>query len=312
MNKIKTEAKIGIIVISTIFLVIWGINFLKGKNVLKRSDVYYAVFNDIQGIGISAPVLINGFKAGMVNNIAFQKNSLDKIIIAFTVEHRFKIPHNSLVELHSADLLGSKALRILPSDSREYHVFGDTLTSAVKKDLASSLTEELTPLKSKIESAVGEIDSLIASLNEILDESTSKNLQNSLTNLNTISQNLSRQTSPGGDLDETLKALKNFSLMLSDNREKLDIIFDNIASLSDSIAKSNVHNLISSLNATFTESSEFLEKVNDGEGSLGMLVSSDSLYLNLNDAIQSLDILLQDLNKNPKRYVHFSLFGKKD
>ena len=114
MLKLKTEAKIGIIVLITIALVIWGINYLKGKNVLKRSDVFYAVYDDIQGIDVSAPVLISGYKVGLINTIEFKKGSLDKIIIGFTVDHQFDIPKNSVVELHSADLLGTMALRIIP------------------------------------------------------------------------------------------------------------------------------------------------------------------------------------------------------
>ena len=312
MNKLKTETKIGIIVLLTLALVIWGINFLKGKNILKRTDVFYVVYEDIQGIDVSAPVLINGYKAGMVNGIAFEKNKLDRIIISFTVEHKFKIPVHSLVELHSADLLGTKALRIIPSNEISYHDFGDTLLSSVKKDMTTALSDELLPLKGRIESAVIEIDTLIGSLNKILDEGTALTLKSTIAHLNTISSNLSRQTSSGGDLDQTIRSLKDFSSTLTNNQQKLDLIFTNIESLSDSIAKSNVKELIASLHSTFSESSNILHKMNAGEGSLGLLATNDSLYLNLNEAIESLDVLLKDLNEHPKRYVHFSLFGKKD
>ncbi len=311
MIKLNTEAKIGIIVLITIAVVIWGINYLKGKNVLKRSDVYYAVYEDIQGIDISAPVLINGYKVGLINNIKFSGESLNDIIIAFTVDHNFDIPENSIVELHSADLLGTKALRIIPSQSENYHEHGDTLISSTEKDMISSLSDELLPLKTRAESAIEEIDSLINSLNFILDSSTASDLKQSINNLNILSEDLSRQTKPGGDLDKTFQSLRDFSGMLSNNSDKLDTVFTNFQNISDSIAKANVGHLLASINNTFTETSELLKKINAGEGSLGLLASNDSLYNNLNSSIESLDALLMDLNENPGRYVQFSIFGGK-
>lgn len=312
MLKIKTEAKIGIIVLVTIALVIWGINFLKGKNILKRSDVFYAVFHDIQGIDVSAPVMISGYQVGLINTIYFAEGKLDRIIIAFTVDHEYDIPLNSTVELFSSDLLGSKALRIIPSGEPGFHHYGDTLKSSIQKDLISQLSSEFIPLKDKAEGAIDELDSLIRSLNYILDEKTSIALQNSIAHLESVSSGLARQMEPGGDLQKTFSSLNDFSKMLSDNRQKLDTVFSNIESISDSVAKANVSELINSIQETFAESSDLLAKINEGEGSLGLLASSDSLYININSTIQSLDVLLNDLNENPKKYVHFSLFGGKN
>lgn len=311
MIKLNTEAKIGIIVVITIAVVIWGINYLKGKNVLKRSDVYYAVYEDIQGIDVSAPVLINGYKVGLINNIKFSRESLNEIIIAFTVDHNFELPENSIVELHSADLLGTKALRIIPSQSENYHKYGDTLISTTEKDMISSLSEELIPLKSRAESAIEEIDFFISSLNSVMDSSTTGHLKQTIHNLNTISADLSRQTKPGGNLDKTFQSLKDFSTMLSENSEKLDTVFTNFQEISDTIAKADVGRMLSSIDKTFSETSELLKKINSGEGSLGLLATSDSLYTNLNSSIESLDALLKDLNENPGRYVQFSVFGGK-
>lgn len=312
MRKIKTEAKIGIIVLITIALVIWGINFLKGKNILKRSDVFYTVFEDIQGIDVSAPVMISGYQVGLINNISFAEGELDRLIIAFTVDHKFDIPEKSVVELFSADLLGTKALRIIPSSESNFHHYGDTLVSSTEKDMISQLSTEFIPLKEKAESAIVEIDSLIASLNFVLDKETSMNLKASISNLNKVSSDLSKQMEPGGDLQRTFSSLNQFTRMLSDNRQKLDTVFANMESISDTLAKADVANMINSINKTFEETSLLLQNINEGEGSLGLLASNDSLYLNLNSSIQSLDVLLKDLNKNPKKYVHFSVFGRKN
>ena len=312
MQNIKTEVKIGIIVLTTLLVVIWGINFLKGKNILNRTDVYYGVFQDIQGIDVSAPVLINGYKVGMVSKVSFAKGELDKLIIAFTVDDKYQIPENSVVELHSADLLGTMALRIIPSERNIYHEYGDTLISSTEKDMIASITDQILPLKTRAESAIEEVDSLISSLNYVLDQKTSNNLKAAIANLNNVSEQMERQLSQNGDLNKTFESLNLISQKLSENRTKLDTIFTNFQSISDSVAKARVADMINSINKTFSESSILLERINKGEGSLGLLSTSDSLYNTLNSSIKSLDILLQDLNENPKRYVHFSIFGKKD
>lgn len=312
MQNIKTEVKIGIIVLTTLLVVIWGINFLKGKNILNRTDVYYGVFQDIQGIDVSAPVLINGYKVGMVSKVSFAKGELDKLIIAFTVDDKYQIPENSVVELHSADLLGTMALRIIPSERNSYHEYGDTLISSTEKDMIASITDQILPLKTRAESAIEEVDSLISSLNYVLDQKTSNNLKAAIANLNNVSEQMERQLSQNGDLNKTFESLNLISQKLSENRTKLDTIFTNFQSISDSVAKARVADMINSINKTFSESSILLERINKGEGSLGLLSTSDSLYNTLNSSIKSLDILLQDLNENPKRYVHFSIFGKKD
>lgn len=312
MQNIKTEAKIGIIVLATLGLVIWGINFLKGKNILNRTDVYYGVFHDIQGIDVSSPVLINGYKVGMVSKVSFAKEKLDKLIIAFTVDDKYQIPENSVVELHSADLLGTMALRIIPSEQNSYHDYGDTLISSTEKDMFASITEQILPLKKRAESAIEEVDSLISSLNYVLDKETSNDLKNAIANLNNVSRELEGQLNENGDLNKTFQSLNLIAKKLSENRSKLDTIFTNFQSISDSVAKARVADMINSINKTFNESSILLERINKGEGSLGLLSTNDSLYNNLNASIKSLDILLRDLNENPKRYVHFSIFGKKN
>jgi phospholipid/cholesterol/gamma-HCH transport system substrate-binding protein len=312
MKKISTEAKIGIIVIATLGLVIWGINFLKGENILNKTRVYYGVFENTQGIDVSASVLINGYKVGIVNDLKFKDNELKELVIAFSVDDKYKIPANSIVELHSADLLGTKALRIIPSDNKTYHKYGDTLISKTEEDMLATLTEEIMPLKNKAESAIEEIDSLISSVNYILNQETRRDLRNSISNLQNFSYNLSEQISSGGELHQTLVSLNDFTKTLSDNRTRLDTIFGNFESISDSLARANIAEMINSIDRTFHESAVLLGKVNQGEGSLGLLATNDSVYNNLNSSIENLDKLLEDLRKNPERYVQFSVFGGKN
>lgn len=310
--KLKTEAKIGIIVLATLALVYWGINFLKGKNILKNSEVYYAVFEDIEGLEVSAGVFLKGYKIGQVNEIDFAKESIEDIIVSFSVESRINIPEGSVIELYSTGLLGSKALNLLPSSSPDYHELGDTLISGIPQDLMSSLESGIDPVIQNLNRATSRIDTLLYALNDLLNPETRANLQQSIEDLTITSEKLRMEMEEGGAIHQSLASLSSFSETLTNNRGKLTEIFSNVENLSDSLAKSNVKQAISSLNTTLDQTGRLLNGINEGQGSLGLLATNDSLYTHLSSAINSLDILLKDLNANPKRYVHFSVFGRKE
>lgn len=309
--KIKTEAKIGFIVLTTILLVYWGINYLKGSNILKNTNGFYAVYNDVQGLSPTAPVLLNGFKIGIVSDIYLEESSLSDIIVSFTIEHKYNIPSGSTIELFSADMLGTKALQILPSSNSEYHEYGDTMISSIKLDLISSLTEEIMPLKITAENVLMHIDSVVSSLDIILNEDTRVNIQESIANFKSSSEALDKQLN-SEDLERMMHSLAEFSKTLDKNKESLDTILDNMKNISDSIASANIQELLISVNNTFRNTNELLETINKGEGSIGQFAQNDSLYNNLNASLESLDLLLEDLKENPKRYVQFSIFGGKD
>jgi phospholipid/cholesterol/gamma-HCH transport system substrate-binding protein len=305
--KLKTEVKIGFIVLATIVLVIYGINFLKGRNVLRRTDVFYAVFNDVGGLGLSSAVYISGLKTGLVNDISFKQGSLNELVVAFTCDHRYTVPKGSVVELFSSDVLGTKALRLLPSASKEIHSFGDTLVSRIQMDMITKIENQLDPIQERIQAVFERADTLLASINNMLDAEMILNLQQTAKNLNETSRQVSSEK-----IGKILTEMQKFSSMLAQNREVLANAIQNLNSVSDSLAQSNLKQTMLSVEETFSRSAEFLEGINSGEGTIGKLATNDSLYINLNAATKNLEVLLEDLNQNPKRYVHFSLFGKKD
>jgi phospholipid/cholesterol/gamma-HCH transport system substrate-binding protein len=304
----KTEVKIGLIVAATLVLVYWGINFLKGKNVLKRSDVYYAVYDDIAGLGSASPVMLKGFKVGLITDIGFKKGSTEEIVVSFTVDHSLKIPKGSKAEIYSADLLGSKALQIIPAQNDSYYEFGDTLTSSMKPDMISDLSNEIIPIANKLDTAINSINILLDSL---LDQSSVESFKNSLSNLEEISESLNNQIGED-EIAKTLKSIEEFTMTLNQNKEKIDAIITNIQTITDSTAKSNIAEMVNSANKSFSEASILLDNINSGKGTLGQLSVNEALYSNLNSSIESLNNLLIDLNENPGRYVKFSLFGGKE
>jgi len=310
--KIKTEVKIGFIVLTTIALIIWGINFLKGKNVLKRSDVYYVVYDDVAGLKMSGSVVLSGFKVGMVNDIDFLDGRLDKVIVAFVINSEYDIPRNSIAQIYNSDIMGNKVIRIIPSDEKEFYQIGDTLIGNIDSDMIAKIQDQIAPLVISTTDAVLGIDTLITSINKVLDPETQEKLQSALVNLEKTTASISKQLSPGGKLDKTFNSLQAFTQMLDNNKDKLSSVFSNLESITDSVANANLSQTIENINSTFRQSQILLEKINNGEGSIGLLATNDSLYNNLVSASANLSILLDDMNQHPKRYVHFSIFGRKE
>jgi phospholipid/cholesterol/gamma-HCH transport system substrate-binding protein len=310
--KIRTEAKIGLIVLSTIAVVIWGINYLKGRNILKRTDVYYAVYDDVAGLNMSGSVILSGFKVGMINNIEFLDEHLDKVIVGFVINSNYGIPKGSVAQIYSMDIMGSKVIRIIPSNETEIYEYGDTLIGSIAPDLVTKIQNQIEPLVKTTNDAIMGIDTLVTSINRVLDPATQMKLQSALVNLESTTASLSKQLSPGGKLDKTFASLQAFTLMLDNNKDKLSAAFSNLESITDSVANANLTQTIANINSTFLQSQIFLQKINSGEGSLGLMATNDSLYNNLVSASGNLSNLLDDMNQNPKRYVHFSIFGKKE
>lgn len=307
--KLNKETKIGIIAALIITCFIWGFNFLKGKNLLTTNDSFYAVYSNIGGLEEASPVTISGFKVGVVESIKLHKNKKDKIVVKFSLQEDLSIPLNTEAIIYPASLIAGKAIKINFSDSKEFHLNGDTLIGILEQDLISNLSDELIPVKDKIENLVVSMDSVLA----IFDNQRKENLKNSLDNLEQITNNLSELLdTDNSKLAKILSNAESISNNLKNNNEQIAKILTNFSNISDSIEHANIKTTILNANKTLAEFSEISTKINSGEGTVGMLINNDSLYTNLNNLASDLDSLIIDLNENPKRYVHFSLFGKKD
>lgn len=307
--KLNKETKIGIIAILIIAFFIWGFNFLKGKNIISSNKTFYAVYNHIDGLEEASPVFVNGFKVGVVESIKFHKLTQEKIVVKFSLGENLKLPKQSKVIIYPATLIAGKAIKIEFSDSKEYYANGDTIVGELEQDLISSLSDELIPLKNKIENLVVSMDSVLA----IFDTQRKENLKKSLDNINKITTNLNELVdADNSKLAVILNNAESISNNLKKNNEQITNILTNFSSISDSLEQANIKTTILNANKTLAEFSAISAKINSGEGTIGMLIQNDSLYNNLNFLAADLDSLVIDLNENPRRYVHFSLFGKKD
>lgn len=307
--KLAKEVKIGIIATIIISLFIWGYNFLKGKNILASTNTYYAVYENIDGLEEASPVNLSGFKIGVVETIRFHKKYQEKVVIRFSLNKNFKLPKGSKAIIYPATLIAGKAVKLNLTNSNEYYLSGDTIVGELEVDMISSISDELIPMKNKIESLVENIDAILL----VFDEKQKANIQNSLENIDKITSEMSQLVeSDQSKLNVVLSNVESISTNLKNNNEQISNILENFSSISDSLDQAKIKNTLLNANKALADFSEISNKINKGEGTIGMLVNNDSLYNNLNKLTGDLDHLIIDLNENPKRYVHFSLFGKKD
>ncbi len=307
--KLAKEVKIGLIATIIISLFIWGYNFLKGKNILASTNTYYAVYNNIDGLEEASPVNLSGYKIGVVETIRFHNLYQEKVVIRFSLNKNFKLPKGSKAIIYPATLIAGKAVKLNLTNSNEYYSSGDTIMGELETDMISSISDELIPMKNKIESLVENIDSIL----KVFDDKQKANIQNSLANIDKITSKMSVLVeSDESKLNVILSNVESISTNLKNNNEQITNILENFSSLSDSLDQANIKNTILNANRALADFSEISNKINNGEGTIGMLIHNDSLYNNLNKLTVDLDNLVIDLNENPKRYVHFSLFGKKD
>ncbi len=314
--RVKTEVKVGIATLVTAGAFIWGYYYLKGKDIFKSDETYYAVYSNVNGLEESSPIIINGMKVGMVRDVRFINDTNRNIIVTFAVPKGSKIPLKSVAEIYSLDLMGSKGIQILLKDTNAFHKPGDTLYSDVERDLKEEVSAQVLPLKIKAEELLKSIDSVMIVIQYILNENARDNLAKTFTSIKQTIENLEHASisldtlmqNEKGKLSRIFSNIEAISMNLRNNNEQITNVINNFSAISDTLAKSDLKNTIFEANKALVDANFILEKIKKGEGSLGMLLNNDSLYNNLERASLNLDKLMRDIRENPKRYLHFSIF----
>lgn len=312
----KKEIVIGIIFIAALGLFVWGFNFLKGFNLFKEQRVLYAVYDRVSGLSRSNPVSVNGLKVGQVSDIYFEPNFSGDIIVELTIETNIPIPRNSVALIYSSDLMGSKAINLqLGNDSLFVHS-GDTLSTQVEASLKEAVNQQIQPLKVKAEELILSLDSVVTVIKEIFNDKARENLTHSLASIQQTFENLE---SASYNLDTLVAAqktrlsqiminLESITTTISENEDNIDNILANFSSLSDSLAQARIPQTFSNINRVADDVAVIVDKINKGEGSIGLLVNDENLYKDLQKTAEQLHLLMEDIRVNPKRYVRFSLF----
>lgn len=318
--KISKEAKVGIVTISAIGLFIYGFNFLKGKNLFNSQRKFYAVYNDIDGLVDANPLIINGFKVGIVGEIKLAKDTTGRVIVTLLLDDKVSVPKNSVARVISSDILGSKAVQLILGTGTDYAKPGDTLQSSQEDNLKQSVNKAIAPLQKKAEGLIASIDSVMTVVQLVLNKNTQQNLsksfesiQNAIVSLETTAHRLDTLVnSEKQKISNILTKANILATTLANNSDKLSNAIKNFSNISDSLAKSNLSSAINNADIALTQFSGIMNKINKGEGTVGMLINNDSLYHKLDRSSGDIDKLLIDLRTNPERYVHISVFGRKD
>ncbi|HLR49612.1 MAG TPA: MlaD family protein [Candidatus Sphingobacterium stercoripullorum] len=312
--KIKNETKVGILSAVAIAILIIGYNFLKGNDVFSSDNIFYTDYDNVEGLSLSKPVLVNGYQIGRVSKMTLMENG--KIRTEFKIKSDLDIPSNTVARIISADLLGSKAIVFELGSSTTLAKSGDPLLS----DVQANLLEKVEPLQIKIENLVVKLDSVLSTVNSALDDEFQDKFKSSLTSISGSLENMEAITQEVEELvgSERLRLanimvnVESITTNLKNNGGKLNSILDNLDNFTDSLAHADLKGTIDNAQMTLSQVEEITRKINSGEGSLGLLLNDDQLYNNLSNTSARLNTLIEDLSENPGKYLKLSIFGKRD
>ena len=304
--KFSKEIKAVLIILSGIFLFLLGYNFLNSTSLFKKENTLFALYENVEGLQVGTKVTVNGLSVGKVADIDFLPGT-NKILVSFTIRNDVVFSKNSVAELYEAGLIGGKSIAIHPVyDNYIKFKSGDTLKSSVKPGLTDVVNQQIAPLQQKLEKVLSNADSLFSGVNNVLNSEGKNNLSTTLENLSSAVKNS----------DEFISRLnsisKNQNKNINRTIENLSMITESLNKISDSLSKSSLKQTIYNFEKLSSNFNQVLMEIQNGNGTINKLIYQDSLYQNLKNSSKAIEILLKDLKSNPKRYVHFSLFGKKE
>ncbi len=311
--KIQREVKIGFTIITAIVILVWGVNYLKGKNVFDTGDRFFGIYSRVDGLNEGSPVHYKGYKIGSVQEIVFHPSENGKFLIAFSIKKDLKLAANTTAQIYSLDLMGTKGVQFLPGNDINLLQPGDTLTTNVMGDLKDQVSMEMLPLKDKTERLLVKLDTVLTDIGKVFSEENQQSLaygirefQAFMANLQATSATLEASVRPGGPIGNTLSNIDSLSYALVLQRENLKTTIQNLATFSEQLKAIQMGTLAGRVDSSLSTLNTLLDRTSKGEGTLGLLLSDNTLYLNMIDASANLDRLMVDLRHNPGRYLHFS------
>jgi len=318
--KISKTSKIGIVLVISFTVLVWGINFLKGRDIFRTEKVYIARYKNVMGLEASTVVQLNGLKIGYVREIYFAEDMSGDLIVKIAVFNKFPLPVGTTAEIANNDLLGSKVVKLSMGKSTKFYQNNDTIKARIEADLMSQVTEQIAPIKAKAERLIVSLDSIVSGVSLMLNSESRRNINKSLEQISATMGNLEQISSDLGSVVSTQKTnlsgtivnLKELTEHLNNDSKSLETILRNFSAISDSINPSEVKSTMHHLNKTVTGLETILADINNSNGTLGLLVKDSTLYTRLSESSDNLNQLLIDLKKNPHRYLKISAidFGK--
>ena len=303
--RLSKEIKAAFFVLTTILLFIFGFNYLKGSSILDKQKTIYAVYDEVDGLLVGANVMINGLSIGNVTELDFLPNST-KILVTLKVKDKLNFSSKSTASIYETGVLGGLAISITPVFEKESIIkTGDTLKSNVRPGLTELINRQIEPLSRQLQSTITSVDSIFTGASNVLNRQTQEEIKESIS-----------------VLTSAIKAIKNSSIIIEqtltskntqinntiDNFEKIS---SNLSNVSDELNSFGLSTLLSNLEVSVDGIGSIVNKLESDNSTIGKLINEDEVYNNLNSSIESLNILINDIKENPKKYVHFSVFGRK-
>ncbi len=302
------ELKTGIVLILIIIAFFWGFNFLKGQDIFKPSSRYFMVeYSNVGGLTEASLVTINGLKVGQVDDIDFLDlpEKRGQLVVRFSMDNDFEFTKNSIVKIYSPNPLSGSNLAIIPSYKGDAAVSGDYLKGEIESSLFTSIGEKLDPIQAKMENVIVSADTLFQRINNVLDQKTSESIKRSVKGLELTIVDV-RKT-----LSSVNSMIDSNAISFKETLENTKSITSNLTKITDTLANSNLGEIMRKAEMTLTSVNSLLDGIDKGKGSIGKFVNDDAMYTNLTNVSKELEELLREMKLNPKRFVHFSLFGKR-
>ncbi len=303
--RLSKEIKAAFFVLSTILLFIFGFNYLKGSSILDKQKTIYAVYDEVDGLLVGANVMINGLSIGNVTELDFLPNST-KILVTLKVKDKLNFSSKSIASIYETGVLGGLAISIEPVFERESIVkTGDTLMSSVRPGLTELINRQIEPLSRQLQSTITSVDSIFTGASNVLNRQTQEEIKESISVLTSAINAINNSSLI---IEETLTS-KN--TQINNTLDNIENISSNLSNVSDELNSFGLSSLLSNLEVSVDGISSIVDKLDSDNSTLGKLINEDEVYNNLNSSIESLNILINDIKANPKKYVHFSVFGRK-
>ncbi|WP_347157883.1 MlaD family protein [Pontibacter chitinilyticus] len=304
--KISKELKVALLGIIAAVILYVGFMFLKGSSLFSNTHQYYVVYDNVDGLTISNPVVLNGIQVGTVQDMQLLTDQGNKIKVQIEVQKNVAVGDSTIASLASSDLLGGKAVNLYLGHSTKLYNGGERLIAFTESSITDMISTKTVPI-------IDKVDTTLARVNRLLDSDAKGNLQAILANTKTTTDAVNAILQANQkNIGQIAQNLSQLTASLNHTQRYIDRIAQNMAVITDTLKQAEVNKLVNNANSAVKEMQETIAKLNSDQGSLGKLMNDEELYNNMNRSTEALNLLLRDIQVNPKRYVHFSVFGKKD
>lgn len=312
--KVSKYTRLGILIVLSVLILIWGLSYLKGNDIFSKSSDYHVIYERIDGLSESNEVTLSGYKIGSVKDIHFMPDNSGRLIITFMVNSDIKIPESSVAQVVTSDLMGTRAIKLILSDQNEFYQSGDTIPGAVESDLKEQVSMQVLPIKNKAEQLLGTLDSAITVLTVIFNEDARDNLSESFANINRTINNLESTTSnlneiiasKKGNVGNIITNLDSITTTFNQNTAEFEKTIQNLAQFSDTLAQIKVTPVLDNILLASSKLNTVLENLENKESTAGLLLNDDELYYSITTLSNDLSVLINDIRVNPERYLQFS------